>query len=277
MFLRLNVVLLVAFLVLPRVALAKGGACDISRIRLPAENKMLSHFGEARLDQFDREFEVLVWNVLKGDRRPQWDRDMLELGRGADLILLQEGMLNDHMPPILRSFDGFLWNFVTSFIFGADNKHTGVVGGSRVKPLKVLGLRSPGREPILNSPKTSVVMLFDLADKEEHLLVINIHAINFRLDQPFREHISQNLAHIRSHQGPVIFAGDFNTWNASRTRWLDTQTAQLGLHKIPLRNDNRLLRLDHVYARGLNWREAALLPHIRSSDHAPIRVRFVVP
>jgi endonuclease/exonuclease/phosphatase (EEP) superfamily protein YafD len=246
------------------------------RYRLPPEDKMVTVFGSAEGTKLRPEFEMLVWNVLKGDRRPQWDRDFSELTRTADVILLQEGMINDHMPGALRAVPGAEWHFVTSFIYDKTNEQTGVIGGTKAKPAKVLGLRSPGREPILNTPKTSVAIWLNVEGGRPDILFVGVHGINFRDNESFQDHMIQNLKLVSSHEGPVVFAGDFNTWNAARLNWLDAETARLGLQRVSLDSDDRRIKLDHVYVRGLRWKSASLLPHIKSSDHSPIRVKFAV-
>lgn len=56
---------------------------------------------------------------------------------------------------------------------------------------------------------------------------------------------------IRAHQGPVLFAGDFNTKNDERVEVLARMLAEVGLASVTWDNPLQGKQLDQAYARGL--------------------------
>ena len=79
--------------------------------------------------------------------------------------------------------------------------------------------------------------------------------------------------------GPVIFAGDFNTWSASRQAAVDDFMSEHGLGSIAFEPDLRSRAfgraLDHIYVRGMQAEFAQVIP-VTTSDHNPLRVRLAI-
>lgn len=248
------------------------GGASAAQTDIPPDHQVLVQSGHAIQTQLPHRFKLLVWNVHKAEGGPVWQRDFHRLSLKSDLILLQEGYRVRTYDEVTGQLPDILWSFATSFVHqGFD---TGVVTGSSTKPLKTSWLRSPGREPIVNSPKMTIVSEFDLPGRQEHLLVANIHAINFVMNGTFYEQISQVLKAFESHHGPIIFAGDFNTWNEARLSFLKSRAEQQGLKMVTFQKDSRLLALDHVFYRGLRPTKMEILDHIDSSDHFPLHLEF---
>jgi endonuclease/exonuclease/phosphatase (EEP) superfamily protein YafD len=156
----------------------------------------------------------------------------------------------------------------------AEETFTGVATGSRVKPMKEEVIISDATEPISGTRKTILLSQFLVQWQAQPLLVANIHAINFVTLGVFKTQIKQLLARVREHEGPLIVAGDFNTWNTNRMNYLKTVFAPLGLTLVDAPND-RFLNLDHVFVRGLKVQTVNRFSHIRSSDHTPLKVNFI--
>ncbi|MGB5325774.1 MAG: endonuclease/exonuclease/phosphatase family protein, partial [Pseudomonadales bacterium] len=117
-----------------------------------------------------------------------------------------------------------------------------------------------------------------LQNSSETLLVANVHAINFTFGtRAFERQVSDIVKLMRGHTGPMVIAGDFNTWSKRRQRVLDTVLAELGV--LPVQYDvERVKRafgnqLDHVYYRGLALRHAEARP-TDTSDHSLLSARF---
>jgi endonuclease/exonuclease/phosphatase (EEP) superfamily protein YafD len=76
------------------------------------------------------------------------------------------------------------------------------------------------------------------------------------------------------HDGPIVFAGDLNTWTAGRDEAVRETAAALGLTEIRFDEDKRRLflgkQLDHVFVRGLVTTAAGAI-EVVSSDHNPVR------
>ncbi len=110
------------------------------------------------------------------------------------------------------------------------------------------------------------------------MLVVNLHAVNFELGMAtFREQLNDLTALIHRHQGPVILAGDFNTWSDKREFWLNKLVGELGLQEaIPVPDLRRTAfgrPLDHLYYRNLDLVDVSS-PATDASDHNPIMARF---
>ena len=106
--------------------------------------------------------------------------------------------------------------------------------------------------------------------------MVNVHAINFSLSiDAYREQLSALGDALATHDGPIIFAGDLNTWSAGRRRAVDDVAARLGLTEVSFPDDKRTLffgnQLDHILTRGLRVVTATAI-EVTSSDHNPVTV-----
>ncbi len=79
---------------------------------------------------------------------------------------------------------------------------------------------------------------------------------------------------IHMHIGPMIWAGDFNTWSRSRKKFLEDIAYELWLTWLQPNNDTRFLKLDHVLYRGIEPTYAEVITSIWSSDHYPVIAGF---
>ena len=213
--------------------------------------------------------ELLNWNIQKGGST-DWGLELAELGQHADVLTLQEAPLvnagwEDH---VADDFHAFAPGYNTR------QSPTGVMTVSTAAPLVQCNLSA--REPLLRTPKATLVTEYALSGRHETLLVINIHAVNFTLGLGAFEAQLGNAADVlERHDGPVIFAGDFNTWRQSRLEHLEVLIDSHGLAAVQFQDDERKrflgYPLDHVYVRGLEV-VASETHDTRSSDHNPMRV-----
>lgn len=239
---------------------------------IPTDNAVLKEQGKADQPEIPSLFKLLVWNIQKAESGKKWQSDFRHLAINNDIILLQEGYQNNTYNNTINTFSQMLWLFATSFIY--QGFETGVAIGTKIRPIQTQWLRSPGREPLLNSPKMSILSHFNIKNSHQKLLIANIHGINFVGNNTFEEQINQVLEVLEKHQGPIVFAGDFNTWNSSRFTFLKTKTQSIGLKEIDFKEDPRYLKLDYVFYRQLIPEESKILSSIDSSDHYPITINF---
>ena len=241
----------------------------------PCDPESLADFPAAKTHEDQtldgRGFSLVNWNMLKG-RRDGWEQDFHRLVEDGDVVLLQEAHLTDGMLEALR-LSRLNWRLATAFRYrGAE---AGVLTASRTDLQGICMQRF--REPVLKTPKTSLVARFPFAGGG-HLVVVNVHAINFTTDESyFRESWQEIEAIVQPHDGPLIVAGDFNTWNAARQAIVVNTTQRLGLEPVhfPLDHRTRILdrAVDHVYYRGLVTVDA-VADEVRTSDHNPMRITF---
>lgn len=245
--------------------------------RIPKDEETLFHFGEAPQEGLPGEsLRVLIWNIWKGRLFKDWQRDFAALSADRDLILLQEAVTAPEMVEIFHGSKGrHEWHMAASFLWNRVGSHnTGVVTGAVAKPRERKFLRGSERELFWWTPKVSLGTLFGIQDREDSILVINTHVVNFTTTGSFVRFIEELVSLIEHHQGPLILAGDFNTWNFKRWHSLLKILARLDVLPIDFHADPRVLRLDHVFVRGFEVQEATVLSNIRSSDHFPLQVRL---
>ena len=118
-------------------------------------------------------------------------------------------------------------------------------------------------------------------EKDRHLLVANVHLINFTVGtREYREQLRQVEELLSGHDGPVVLLGDFNTWSAARMETVAGMTERMALSQVEFDPENlatfRGRSVDHVYYRGLVPTSAQAVP-VSTSDHNPLLVTFRVP
>lgn len=246
-----------------------------SNYKLPRAQDPIEVISEAPGESFPHEFNMLVWNVYKGQDGNKWAQDFRNLAHNRSLVLIQEAMLDDYMPEVLRQETDKGFVFAKSFS-SSPGKYTGVATGHAHKPTGYVPRRSPGREPVVNTPKMALLSKYKIAENHR-LLVINIHSLNFVSNGDHYAQIKDLFPFIEQHKGPVVFAGDFNTWNVIRQYTLDESLKKYGLRRLPLKNDTRKMRLDHIYVRGCAPKYAHVRNEINTSDHFPLTARLNCP
>ena len=107
-----------------------------------------------------------------------------------------------------------------------------------------------------------------------------MHAINFVATKKYVAQLEQLGSALADHAGPILLAGDFNTWSAARLESFQSVALGSGLVEAVMARQGRAatlnLHLDHVFYRGLSLQSIDSLEHVRSSDHAPIVASFNV-
>jgi endonuclease/exonuclease/phosphatase (EEP) superfamily protein YafD len=232
-----------------------------------------SHFGPAySKTALPSTFNLLSWNVHKLVD-PQLAVDFKSLSQTADLVLFQEAVDKaEAVDPLIFANPELHWVMAKSFQ-QRDGSFTGVATGSTVQPLTDRMMYSNVLEPFLATPKTALVHEFNLVGRTDRLMVVNLHGINFVTTQRFAQHMDQIFAAVKSHQGPLIIAGDFNTWNKSRKRYVIRLLNQLSVHQLVWPRD-QFFELDQIFARGVlnfHWFNH---DHIQSSDHLPVLMQI---
>lgn len=217
-------------------------------------------------------FSVSSWNIYKGSLTG-WEKDLDHLNQQSDLLLLQEAHLVPGFKQWLeqRSLD---WAMVHAFtLFG---NWSGVLTSGKIPQLSPCAMRT--YEPYLRVPKTALISYFPLKGHSNPLLVANIHAVNFTLGS---SELATQLQAIREvideHSGPVILAGDFNTWTSTRMQVLRQLADSHGLQAVTFKSQQPSGRfghqLDHIYYRGLTPL-GSRVTELKSSDHYPLTATF---
>lgn len=247
---------------LGRDGIAVGGA-------LPCDGgATTARTGAAALPLPGPELRVLSWNLHKnGD--PGWDADLARFAAVSDLLLIQEAALSPGLQRALHDA-GYEWLLANSFML--HDHATGVLSAARVRPAGACVQRS--FEPLLRLPKSAVITRYEMTGASQTLAVANLHAVNFTLGlRAYRAQLEAIARELADHRGPVIVAGDLNTWSAKRLEVVRDVMQRLGLVSVLPGIDTRSRflghQVDYMFVRGLEL-VSAEAPEVESSDHNPV-------
>ena len=251
--------------------------------------------GFVKLSEFHQSNNVLAanitlvsWNVQKGrDSRFPEDLGLLLEQYRPDIVFLQEARIDLLQGKEMGGYFANSWKY--PWPGGAT---IGVVTLSKLEPIRVQHVPSKYLEFFVTTPKASLITEY-LLPKGKRLLAVNAHLLTFERwgTMKFRSQLDELQSIIANHSGPVIVAGDFNTWNRKRLGLVQKLGENLGLKEVvdfpPGRTTgdlqsslfnwifgiNKDLPLDRVYHRGF-WAHFPRLLSYESSDHRPILVNL---
>jgi len=241
------------------------------------DNDSIWQLGRPELPAFAPErIRVAVWNLCKGAGGLLFEHDYRSLCYRSDLILAQEALLSRRS---IGTFceQGFRTIHAASYK-RRDGLRDGVMTVSRVAPcdgdMQRVVCKYP--EPIFKTPKAALVKFFPLAGTDKRLMVINIHATLVRLKAAAVEEMQHLVRALPAHDGPILLAGDFNTFTPGYLQAVSKSLAPLGLiyTKIPDDPRPRTQALDQVFCRGLEVTNIRVDTTIKNSDHFPILVEL---
>ena len=214
---------------------------------------------------------IAVWNMCKGAGGLLFEHDYRSLLYRSDLLLAQEALLSKRS---IRTFGerGFETIHAASYK-RRDGLRDGVMTVSRVRSCDAVSrviCKYP--EPIFKTPKAALIKYFPIKGHSERLLVINVHATLIRFVAAAVEEMQHLLEHIPLHHGPMLLAGDFNTFTPAYLRAVAGVLSSIGLEYVPIPNDPRprTQALDQVFCRGLDVKHVEIDTTVRNSDHFPI-------
>lgn len=259
------------FLVPVLIALLAGGSLPAIAVEDPRGCAQALNQPLQKSHSLAQSFEILSWNIQKSSNTG-WSTDLTTLAGDADLVFIQEASLQAGIPDLLEGVPAlaFAPGYRTSTL------ETGVMTLSSAMP--TLACRLTAMEPWLGTPKATSVTEHPISGRPERLLTVNLHAVNFALGiEDFEAQFDAIGLVLEQHSGPVIFAGDLNTWSESRQALVDRFMETHGLRPVRFEPDLRTTAfgraLDHIYVRGLRAESAQVIP-VDSSDHNPLQVRL---
>ncbi len=227
-----------------------------------------ANVGAAALPLPGPDLRVLSWNLHKNDD-PGWEADLARFATASDLVLIQEAALTAGLQRVLQDV-GYDWVLASSFML--HDHATGVLSAARVPPKSACVQRV--FEPLLRLPKSAMITRYALQGTSQTLVVANVHSINFTLGLgAYRVQLEAVARDLADHRGPVIVAGDLNSWNSARLEVVRDVMQRLGLVAVLPWIDTRSRffghQVDYVFVRGLEvvYAEA---PAVETSDHNPV-------
>lgn len=230
---------------------------------------------------------VVSWNLQKGmgaGFRDEFARLIEE--EEPDLLLCQEARLG------MYSGDRLGGEFARAWRVPFTGVLNGVATLSVAPPARATHVHSERREAYVATAKVSLVTEHLLATGDS-LLVINVHGLNFDLTGSLYAGQMHGLLHrVAEHQGPMILAGDLNTWSERRLAVVRRVAEALGLREVVPDNGvgrtassralaplvpfglDRTMALDRMFCRGIEPIDCRFDTTYSSSDHVPIVARF---
>ena len=226
--------------------------------------------GEAPADSAELDaasIRLLNWNAQK-NKRLNWQSDLKSLASDKNLVLVQEVSLRKDSINAIDSSRH--WSFAPGYRSGG--AVSGVLTLSTSKPIAQCSFVN--YEPVLRSPKATVLTKYGLTTTDQELIVVNLHAVNFSMGLgAFQRQFEQVRQILEAHDGPVILSGDFNTWRRKRAEVVADLAQSLGLTALGFAKDHRVKKfgnyIDHIYIRGLSPLSSSTSV-VDSSDHNPM-------
>lgn len=240
-----------------------------------AQDDLLEEWGTGSKSALSTQvpYRFVTWNIYKGEK-DGLEEDYAFFIDNYDFVVTQEFLFDDELEDLAETKLNNYWAFAKSFESG--DGWTGVATVSKWQAKQSTAVQSPGKEPITNTPKMSLISLFSIDDGRE-LMIINVHALNFNLSHSaFKKQIDDVISRIQNHVGPMILAGDFNTWADERRTYLLKKTEAIGLTRADLENPMGIMNatLDHIFYRDVVLSTSMVLDDVFTSDHAPMMVEF---
>lgn len=240
------------------------------------DKEVILTFGFPSRAVLAKRINILIWNLHKGTNAT-FATDFISLGHQKDLIISQEMYLSPFMRTIFDTFPHYFYTSATSFYFGKKLIRTGVMTSSPVLPTYISYLKTETLEPVSNSPKVTLITRYPLGSSTKELTVVNIHGINFVDGSSYQKEMNRIYEALKNIAPPIIFAGDFNSWNSERYAILKEICQKLKLNAAIFSPDYRKTfkkyPLDHFYhTRDLKIISAKVEDFYQGSDHNPLEV-----
>jgi len=237
----------------------------------------------------DSTIVILNWNIHKESNLPKFQKELFLFMKKVDpnFLTFQEFLLKDNIQQNLKKETNVGWEFSPNIFIDDENAYSGVATASKVKPIYSKSYLSRGKEPFTNTPKVFLLTEYPIKNTNHTLIIINIHAINFKLsDKYFKLQIMNLMSTISKHIGPVIISGDFNTWKKSRIKFLKDQTREHNLLEVQFGNkDNEVKttfgnKLDYMFYSKkylkLVKNSQKIIQTFKSSDHKALYAEFLL-
>jgi len=252
---------------------------QVIRVQHVAETEAIWTWGAADLKGLPTEFNLCIWNLWKQSGGENFKAEFRALMNQSELFLGQEALLSRDAIAL------FAWpsreTIHAATYRRMDGKRDGVITISVAKtafpPKRVISVTA---EPVLKTTKAALLTYYrsDPLPQTSSVAVVNFHSTLIRMPRTAKAEILRIIENLENHDGPIIFAGDFNTF--SRQHFIEMEKALniIGVRHIAPKNEprRRLARLDQLFLRGFEVLEFTIDTSFKHSDHFPIvcRLRF---
>lgn len=228
-------------------------------------------------NNFSSKFTLLCWNSAKLTLKNPYKELLKSLieNESIDILLLQEVKKN-----LAVELDISDYSYILSPNIQTPRHAFGVLTAFKQSCEDVLSLLTNKRELTYATHKVTLITKHKIS-QDKQLMIANLHAINFVKNSDFYNELNSIKSVMELHKGPMIFAGDFNTWNVKRVNFLKEFTRELSLKEVVF-DDSRSIKkvfsnsLDYVFYRGLELIDSKVIDTKKISDHNPIIASFEI-
>jgi len=215
------------------------------------------------------------WNVHKNNDNSTFIDHLKQKvkQKNIDILMFQEATFKDGE---LFELPDFSYNAAANL--EVNKKFYGVLTASKVSSLYANAYLSEGQEAFIGPHKSMLLSSYMFKDQSK-LLVLNIHAINFRENDRYSKELERFFEFISLYEGAFIVAGDFNAWNKTRFKKLHENANKLHLKVVSFVDDSHVKsfagnHLDYIFYKGLEMLDSSVEKADRYSDHNPLFARF---
>ncbi len=226
-------------------------------------------------ERLHHSFSLLCWNVQKSTQKEAFSIYLHTLNQhyDLDLLMLQEAKVN-----LQSKLDLKAYSYVLAPNIQTKKALFGVLTAAKSHYHHHQAYTTHAQELLYTTHKSALYTQHILPN-EEVLLAVNIHAINFMPNVYFKKELDRLFQTIYEHKGPLLVAGDFNTWNKKRISYLQGFAEKLNLNFVDFNDAHHIktmlqYKLDHILYRGLELTHAKALNSGKLSDHNPLYVQF---
>ena len=220
-------------------------------------------------------FGILCWNVHKNNQKADFALFLKDFTKRCeiDFLLLQEANFEDKG---LCSLENFTFDAAANL--EVNGSFFGVLTASKTESAAAKAYLSDEKESLIGTHKSLLLSRYLFGDGKP-LLVLNIHAINFRESSSYERELKRFLDRIGEYGGAMIVAGDFNSWSTARTDKLMAFMGMLGLDYVPFAEKEKIKsfmgkHLDFIFYRGLRLIDSMVPDEHNLSDHNPLFAEF---
>lgn len=230
---------------------------------------------------------ILNWNIHKEGNRSEWRNIITHIvnDKEPDFILLQEVRLDGNVGDFISKDLKYGWAFSPNVYQGKYDAYSGVLTASHIKPKMVESALSNETELFSTIKKTVLFTKYPIGSPSSELLIVNVHGININIDlDGFKEQIRYIAEVVMRHDGPVILAGDFNTWREARLDHLSKLVEEMELVIVDFAPNADYIGtmfgnpLDHIFISKEELEvikgSQDVMMDIKSSDHTPLFVEL---
>jgi len=220
-------------------------------------------------------FGLLCWNVHKNNKKGKFSAYLEKevKKKSLELLLFQETAFKNKEACKLPSF-----SYDAAANIEIQGKFYGVLTASRVQSSYAQAYLSEGQEAFIGPHKSMLLTSYIFKDRSK-VLVLNVHAINFRENGRYNKELERFFEFIKTYDGAVIIAGDFNAWNKNRLKKLHENAEKMKLSVVEFKESGAVKsfrgnHLDFIFYRGLKLENASVEKADSFSDHNPLFARF---